>query len=97
MRFFFQNIIAVFSKVYGVYSTPCSSVTSRQSFRQVSIFFLIMKTGKKVGVDADRNEVDGPAEKDLDLPARSRFGEGRAEPLIDLIRGPSGQRKGPFP
>jgi hypothetical protein len=28
-------------------------------------------------------------EKDLDLPARSRFGEGRAEPLTDLIRSPS--------
>ena len=33
-------------------------------------------------------EADRPAEKVLDLPARSRFGEGRAEPLIDLIRGP---------
>jgi hypothetical protein len=27
-----------------------------------------------------------PPEKDLGLPARSRFGEGRAEPLIELIR-----------
>ncbi len=31
-------------------------------------------------------EPDRPAEKVLDLPARSRFGEGRAEPLIDLIQ-----------
>jgi hypothetical protein len=31
-------------------------------------------------------KADRPAEKDLDLPARSRFGEGRAESLIDSIR-----------
>ena len=30
-----------------------------------------MKTGKKVRVDADRDEVDGPAEKDL-APALTR-------------------------
>ena len=29
----------------------------------------------------------------MDLPARSRFGEGKAEPLIDLIREPSNDRK----
>ena len=34
----------------------------------------------------DGEEADRPAEKDLGLPARSRFGEGRAEPLIDPIR-----------
>jgi hypothetical protein len=28
---------------------------------------------------------DSPADKVLDLPARSRFGEGRAKPLWDLI------------
>jgi hypothetical protein len=32
------------------------------------------------------HEEDSPAEKVLDLPARSRFGEGRAEPLTDLTR-----------
>ena len=31
-------------------------------------------------------EADRPGEKVLDLPARSRFGEGRAQPLIDLAR-----------
>jgi len=41
-----------------------------------------MKTGKKVGVDADRDEVDGPAEKDLDLPSPKRLRAGRAEPSI---------------
>jgi hypothetical protein len=30
------------------------------------------------------HEEDRPAEKVLDLPARSRFGEGRAEPLRNL-------------
>ena len=49
----------------------------------------MMKTGANIGATGDRPEGDGPAEKDLDLPARSRFGEGRAEPLVDLIRGPS--------
>jgi len=32
------------------------------------------------------NEADRSAEKVLGLPVRSRFGEGRAKPLIDLIR-----------
>jgi hypothetical protein len=32
------------------------------------------------------NEADRPAEKVLGLPARSRFGEGRPKPLVDLIR-----------
>jgi len=32
-------------------------------------------------------------EKDLDLPARSRFGEGRAEPIIDLIPAPQAMKK----
>jgi hypothetical protein len=31
-------------------------------------------------------EEDRTAEKVLDLPARSRFGEGRAQPLMDLTR-----------
>jgi hypothetical protein len=31
-------------------------------------------------------EADRPAKKVLDLPARSRFGEGRAEPLMNLIQ-----------
>jgi hypothetical protein len=32
------------------------------------------------------HEEDRTTEKVLDLPARSRFGEGRAEPLMDLAR-----------
>jgi hypothetical protein len=32
------------------------------------------------------HEEDRTAEKVLDLPARSRFGEGRAEPPMDLTR-----------
>jgi hypothetical protein len=32
------------------------------------------------------HEEDRTVEKVLDLPARSRFGEGRAEPLMDLTR-----------
>jgi hypothetical protein len=63
---------------------------------KVSIFFSVMKTGAAIGAPVDRAEVDGPVEKDLDLPARSRFGEGRAEPLIAMIRGPLGHEKGPL-
>ena len=37
-------------------------------------------------VSYDARGADGPAEKALDLPARSRFGEGRAEHLMDWIR-----------
>jgi hypothetical protein len=32
------------------------------------------------------HEEDRTAEKVLDLPVRSRFGESRAEPLMDLTR-----------
>jgi len=47
-----------------------------------------MKIGAEIEETVNRTEGDGPAEKDLDLPARSRFGEGRAEPLVDLFEVP---------
>jgi hypothetical protein len=36
--------------------------------------------------EINHHEEDRTTEKVLDLPARSRFGEGRAEPLMDLAR-----------
>jgi hypothetical protein len=50
---------------------------------------LSLPDGEPYGYQAtlgDGEEADRPPEKDLGLPARSRFGEGRAEPLIELIR-----------
>jgi hypothetical protein len=41
-------------------------------------------------------EEDRAAEKILDLPARSRFGEGRAEPLMDLGRTLKNPSKNPI-
>jgi len=51
-------------------------IVGQLNFPIVSLFFFVMAF--------NFHEEDRPAEKGLDLPARSRFGEGRAESLTEL-------------
>jgi hypothetical protein len=52
------------------------------------IHLLVILFFPVIGIHGDANSrgAGGPAEKDLGLPARSRFGEGRAAPLKDWLQ-----------
>ncbi len=66
-------------QLYIVFLNPQSEI--------VSIFFPVAEIHSDIRTALyGARGADGPAEKALDLPALSRFGEGRAEHLMDWIR-----------